>query len=101
MNDTSKKQMIVMKNNGEIDVEYEWFFVDDGIKRDIPLNEVFDILPLRGVIEKGGYENVEFSYYAIPFLKFEINAICWIIGGPEYIVKIKGEASDVAYKLEF
>ena len=56
MNDTSKKTHLLMKNNGEIDVEYEWFFVDDEKERDIPINEVFDILPLRGVIEKGGSE---------------------------------------------
>ena len=42
-----------MRNNGIIPVDYEWFFVDDGQKYDIPLNEVFDILPLRGRIEPG------------------------------------------------
>lgn len=30
MNDTSKKKFILMENTGIIDVEYEWFFIDDG-----------------------------------------------------------------------
>ena len=53
MNDTSKKKFIVMENNGIIDVEYEWYFIDDGKEYNIPINEVFDILPLRGKIEPG------------------------------------------------
>lgn len=51
MNDTSKKTFIEMKNISEIPVDYEWYFLDDGIDRKIPINEVFDILPLRGTIE--------------------------------------------------
>lgn len=31
MNDTAKKKFILMENPGLIDVEYEWYFIDDGI----------------------------------------------------------------------
>ncbi len=81
-------------------MEYEWFFVDDEQERTIRINEVFDILPLRGVIEKGGTEKVEFSYYAVPSEKYNLTAVCRLTGGPEYYVNIKAEASDVEYKLE-
>jgi hypothetical protein len=43
---------------------------------------------------------VEFTYYAIPFKKFDITAVCKITGGPEYFVRIYAEASDVAYEIE-
>ena len=99
MNDTSKKTYISMKNTGIITAEYEWFFIDDGIDHKIPINEVFDILPLRGKIEPGISEKVEFSYYAVPFCSFKLTAVCKVIGGPEYFVKINAEASDVAYNV--
>ena len=99
MNDTSKKTYIIMKNTGIITAEYEWFFIDDGIDHKIPINEVFDILPLRGKIEPGISEKVEFSYYAVPFCSFKLTAVCKVIGGPEYFVKINAEASDVAYNV--
>lgn len=66
MNDTSKKKCVLLENAGEVPVEYEWFFVDDGKKHAVPINEVFDILPLRGTIEPGVTEKAEFHYYAVP-----------------------------------
>lgn len=42
------------------------------------INEVFDILPLRGIIEPGVSEYVDFTYYAVPFNSFNITAICWV-----------------------
>jgi hydrocephalus-inducing protein len=82
MNDTSKKKYILMENTGIIDVEYEWYFIDDGIQHETPINEVFDILPLRGKIERGVTEKVEFYYYAIPKHSFKLTAVCKTIGGP-------------------
>jgi len=67
MNDISKKKFFTMENKGEIAVEYEWFFVDEGKKYDFPINEVFDILPNNGTVEPGVKEKVEFTYYAVPF----------------------------------
>lgn len=88
-----------MENTGIIDVEYEWYFIDDGIQHETPINEVFDILPLRGKIERGVTEKVEFYYYAIPKHSFKLTAVCKTIGGPQYYVKINAEASDVGYNV--
>ena len=101
MNDTSKKKYIVMTNISEIPCEYSWHFVDEGNKYDIPLNEVFDILPLRGTLEPKIDEKIEFSYYAVPFKNYHLTAVCKVIGGPDYFVKLTAEASDVAYSLIF
>jgi hydrocephalus-inducing protein len=99
MNDTSKKQTLKIFNDSEINVQYEWFFLEDENHRDVKVNEVFDILPLRGVIEPGVSEYVDFTYYAVPFNSFNITAICRVTGGPDYFVKINAEASDVAYQI--
>jgi hydrocephalus-inducing protein len=102
MNDTIKKCSLVMKNISVMPVEYCWYFTD-GSPRDEndkePINEVFDILPLRGVIESGNDEKVEFSYFAISNRVFELTALCKIDGGPDYPTHISAEASNVAYNL--
>ena len=57
-------------------------------------------MPLRGKIEPGITEKVEFSYYALPYNRFNLKAVCKVQGGPDYLVDIKAEASDVAYKIK-
>lgn len=71
LNDTSKKMSITMRNVSEMGLNYEWTFVEeefgnslDGSRQQsrgsvreggsghgaIPINEVFDILPLSGYL---------------------------------------------------
>jgi len=81
LNDTSKKIYMKMTNVSEMNVEYEWSFLDENkIAEDddqnIPINEIFDILPLNGVLEPGMSETVEFVYYGVPDKKFTAKAIC-------------------------
>lgn len=99
MNDTSKKLFLNLKNTGQIAASYTWHFLDTGSPDDAKLNEVFDILPMRGVVEKDEVEKIEFSYYAQPFKSHKITALCRVEGGPDYLVKVRAEASDVAYSL--
>ena len=68
-------------------------------KNSIPLNEVFDILPLRGCIDPQKTEKIEFSYLAVPNKIFSVIAVCRVNGGPDYFVKIRSEASEVNYKI--
>ena len=42
-------------------------------------------------------EKVEFIYYAVPFNRFNITAVCKVKGGPDYFVNVRAESSDVAY----
>lgn len=99
LNDTTKKQTLRIFNESEINVNYEWYFLEDESNKEARVNDVFDILPLRGVIEPGVSEYVDFTYYAVPFNSFHITAICRVQGGPDYFVKINAEASDVAYQI--
>ena len=65
----------------------------------IPINEVFDILPLNGTLEPGQSEQVEYVFYGVPNQVFKTTAICQVEGGPEYEVKLEGEASNINYRL--
>ena len=80
LNDTSKRKYIVLTNISEMPVSYEWSFLeeegaslnavqeeDETRKRKkkpkvLPVNEVFDILPVSGRLGPGQSETVEFTF---------------------------------------
>ena len=101
MNDTIKKYALTMKNTSLMPLNYCWYFAEqvDSESSETPLNEVFDILPLRGTIEPEGEENVEFIYFAMSNRKFNVTAVCKVEGGPDYYINVSAEASNVAYNL--
>jgi hydrocephalus-inducing protein len=101
-----------MVNVSEMSVHYEWSFLEDELNAGgetseaqtnrtmgIPINEVFDILPLNGTLEPNQSEQVEFVYYGVPNQKFKTIAVCQVEGGPEYEVNLLGEASNINYRL--
>ena len=65
----------------------------------LPINEVFDILPVSGVLQPGQTETVEFTYYSGHGLTYNGIAVCTVDGGPAYEVPIIGESSFVNYHL--
>jgi len=119
LNDTSKKKYLILKNISEMPVTYEWSFleeeltnleqvneVDENSKKKkkkkskmLPINEVFDILPVSGVLQPNETEHVEFTFYSGHGLNYKGNAVCSVDGGPDYEIPIHGESSFVAYKL--
>lgn len=80
LNDTSKRKYLVLTNISEMPVSYEWSFLeeeatslnavqeeDETRKRKkkpkiLPVNEVFDILPVSGRLGPGQSETVEFTF---------------------------------------
>ena len=50
------------------------------------INEVFDILPIRGELQPGQTEEVQFLFYGHSECKFQALAACEVQGGPEYDV---------------
>jgi len=117
LNDTSKRKYLVLTNISEMPVSYEWSFleeettslnavqeVDETKKRkkkpkSLPINEVFDILPVSGRLEPNQTENVEFTFQAGHGLLYNGIAVCSVDGGPDYEVPIIGESSFVDFKL--
>lgn len=117
LNDTSKRKYLVLTNISEMPVSYEWSFLEEernslnAVQEEdetrkkkkkpkaLPVNEVFDILPVSGRLEPGQTENVEFTFQAGHGLLYNGIAVCSVDGGPDYEVPILGESSFVAFKL--
>lgn len=117
LNDTSKRKYLVLTNISEMPVAYEWSFLeeeaatlnavqeeDETRKRKkkakaLPVNEVFDILPVSGRLGPGQTETVEFTFQAGHGLAYNGIAVCSVDGGPDYEVPILGESSFVDFKL--
>jgi hydrocephalus-inducing protein len=113
LNDTSKKKYITLTNVSEMSVNYEWSFLEEEMvsplkdekknsskkSKVLPINEVFDILPVSGMLMPGQTETVEFTFYSGHGLLYNGVAVCSVDGGPDYEVPIVGESSFVSYKL--
>ena len=101
MNDTIKKYSLSMRNTSIMPLNYCWYFAEpsDTDVAQVPLNEVFDILPLRGTIDPDAEENVEFLYFAMANRNFNVTAVCKVEGGPDYFISVAAEASNVAYSI--
>ena len=50
----------------------------------IPINEIFDILPLSGKLEPNETQPIEFIFNAIGTKRYYATAICHVEGGPDY-----------------
>ena len=114
--DTSKKEYLTLKNVRELPVRYHWEFfeeISDVItelpdeenkqkhkkqsqpKPSLPVNELFDILPISGVLQSGEVETVEITFHALVRNPKPAYARCMVEGGAEYIVTLKGESADI------
>jgi len=99
-------------------VTYEWSFLEEEItnlnatkedeskkkgkkkeSKPLKINEVFDILPVSGVLMPGQTENVEFTYYSGNGLTYNGIAVCSCQGGPDYEIPIVGSSSHVEFDL--
>lgn len=106
LNDTQKAISMVITNISKVDTSFQWVFVDDdkegqlSKKQSIPINQVFDILPIRGLLKPSESEKVEFIYYGHANRKFRSLVACEVEGGPEYEITLQGEASSMVYRLD-
>eukprot|EP00290_Baffinella_frigidus_P024129 CAMPEP_0180264518 /NCGR_PEP_ID=MMETSP0987-20121128/45852_1 /TAXON_ID=697907 /ORGANISM="non described non described, Strain CCMP2293" /LENGTH=226 /DNA_ID=CAMNT_0022234809 /DNA_START=36 /DNA_END=713 /DNA_ORIENTATION=+ len=116
LNDTTKRVKVKITNPSTIKAAFSWSFVitDKDAKRpgststvvssrvDPPqaVNAVFDILPTRGFLLPGQSEDYEFVFYGHANHKYKTVAVCEVQGGPEYEVKLEGEASSIQFKLD-
>jgi hypothetical protein len=112
LNDTSKTMTLNLHNPTPIPVTYGWTFVEEeesvtagktGLssrRAVVPVNQAFDILPIRSTLAPYESENVEFILYGHAGRKFRAQALCVVSGGPEYNVSLLGEANNVSYRLD-
>lgn len=120
LSETSKKQYLKMKNISEMAINYEWSFLEEEVlaktednlsldtskkgqkkeiasKETLPINEIFDILPLSGHLQPGEEEQIEFIFNAIT--KKKTKAVCNVEGGPPVEVTLLGDCSLISYKI--
>lgn len=102
LNDSVKRVLVNVTNNSTIDADYSWAFVEDADPQEghLPVNQTFDILPIRGIIKAGETQQVELVYYGHPQRRARATAVCEVVGGPDYELELKGEASDIKFKLD-
>jgi hydrocephalus-inducing protein len=108
LNDTATSSIVKITNISAIDVDFQWTFLESEDKQlgastskpYIPIHQAFDILPIRGVLKPGQSEDVEVMFYGHANRNFEGLVYCEVEGGPEYQLKLNGEASDVQYAVD-
>ena len=115
LNDTFTKKTIKLERDtsSDLDVIYEWELIElensyESLKRGktvtrrIPLNEVFSIVPMNGRLKKGELESEEvtITFTPGPNQRYTAIARCLVEGGPEYDLRLIGEASEIKYKIQ-
>ncbi|CAK8990089.1 unnamed protein product [Durusdinium trenchii] len=66
----------------------------------VDINQIFDILPIMGILEPGCTQDITFTYFGMKNQKFDVAAVCQTEGGPEYEVALKGQASKLDFVLD-
>ncbi|XP_074007853.1 hydrocephalus-inducing protein homolog [Numenius arquata] len=64
------------------------------------VEEVFDILPLYGLLQPGESQRVTLTFFGHANIVARVMALCRVEGGPTYEVMLSGEASLINYLLD-
>ncbi|XP_053255366.1 hydrocephalus-inducing protein homolog [Podarcis raffonei] len=64
------------------------------------VEEVFDIMPLYGMLEPSEIQLMTFTFYGHADIVACVKAICEVEGGPTYEILLRGEASLVSYAFD-
>ena len=114
LNDTEQRKVLTLTNTSRVPAVYTWVFEEEteqGTSRaskkaeaappsNIPVNNVFDIIPFRGVIPPDSTERVEVLFCGIPGRRFAATAVCQLEGGPDYPLQLSGEANSIHYRFD-
>ncbi|XP_021488188.2 hydrocephalus-inducing protein homolog [Meriones unguiculatus] len=76
-----------------------WIFEQEEMLS-IGIEEVFDILPLYGVLQPYSSHQISFTFYGHCDITARAKALCEVEGGPTYEIILKGEASLVSYSFD-
>ncbi|XP_075796761.1 hydrocephalus-inducing protein homolog isoform X3 [Pelodiscus sinensis] len=64
------------------------------------VEEVFDILPLYGMLQPSESQQVSFTFYGHADITAWVKALCEVEGGPTYEIMLRGEASLISYAFD-
>ncbi|XP_073911808.1 hydrocephalus-inducing protein homolog [Castor canadensis] len=76
-----------------------WLFEQEDMLS-IGIEEMFDILPLSGVLQPHSSHQISFTFYGHCDIIAQAKALCEVEGGPTYEIILKGEASLVSYSFD-
>ena len=62
--------------------------------------QVFDLLPLYGVLQPGEAQQLQVTFYGHVGVATEVAAVCKVEGGPTYQLTLCGEASSIQYSFD-
>ncbi|KAJ8247378.1 hypothetical protein GJAV_G00245700 [Gymnothorax javanicus] len=66
----------------------------------VGVEQVFDILPIHGVLLPGESQEVSFTFYGHAHISGQALALCQVEGGPTYEISLSGESSLATYSLD-
>ncbi|PFH36000.1 hypothetical protein BESB_056510 [Besnoitia besnoiti] len=116
-NETTRCLAIELKNPTELPVVYHWHLTDQyefqyvSGDNDLPLalvggpaalpaiNKIFDFLPFTGSIEPGQTETICATFFGFPDVRVTATALCVIENGPEFSLRLRGQASLPTFRL--
>ena len=97
-------------NTTSIDAELQWVFEADEDEAQvhasrkqpfIPINQVYDILPIRSLLRPGESEVIEFAFYAHAKQNVQDYRRWGVVrGGPEYPIKLQADASTIIHRID-
>ena len=109
LTDTVDRRYFSIKNTSSVPAAFDWSLAaqaEEDIKQTksgpkyVHPSEVFDILPVKGVVQPGASERIEVSYFAQPGAFSNCWAVCSVKGGPTYEVRMSAESSYIKYALD-
>nr|XP_004659621.2 hydrocephalus-inducing protein homolog [Jaculus jaculus] len=88
------------KNQSQPECQESLWVLDQEDMLSIGIEEVFDILPLYGVLQPYSNLQISFTFYGHCDIVAQAKALCEVEGGPTYEILLKGEASLVNYSFD-
>jgi len=103
LTNTEQTKDIVLENPTELPIDFYWEVLNEN--GGISISQVFDIYPFRGHIEPYEKDEVHISFFAQKddlgrSAQYKGRAICHVIGGPDYVISLKGGSANIMYRIE-
>lgn len=103
MMNTEQSKDVEVQNVSEIPADYEWQLLPN--EKGVDMSKIFDIYPMRSHLDPGQKEITRFTFFSMinddgKSAQYSGKAVCHIVGGPEYVLSLKGGSTDIRYKIE-
>ncbi|XP_015443273.1 hydrocephalus-inducing protein homolog isoform X1 [Pteropus alecto] len=87
-------------NQSQVEFQESLWIFEQEEMLSIGIEEVFDILPLYGVLQPHSSHQISFTFYGHCDVVAQAKALCEVEGGPTYEIILRGEASLVNYSFD-